>query len=104
MARPCYALVATMATGKAECRMAWVGKHSDALLDPTRELDVEGAVRAGKTTVCLWRELTAALDHPGIHILLARWTDSGLYGLILPLWRRICDQAGVALSWHPDEE
>lgn len=85
--------------------MVWRGKHSDALLDTTtREIDIEGAVRAGKTTVCLWREFNAAVQYPGIHILLARWTDSGVYGLLLPLWRRICEQAGVRLSWHSDEE
>lgn len=85
--------------------MRWVGKHADALLDTTtREVDIEGAVRAGKTTVCLWRELNACIKCPGIHILLARWTDSGVYGLLVPLWVRICEQAGVKLKWHADEE
>jgi hypothetical protein len=84
--------------------MHWRGRHSVALLDTTRELDVEGAIRAGKTTVCLWREFDAVQAYPGIHILLARWTDSGVYGLVLPLWRAICEQAGVVLTWHPDEE
>lgn len=84
--------------------MVWRGKHSSALLDTTtRELDIEGAVRAGKTTVCLWRELNACLAHPGIHGLLARWTDTGVYGLVLPVWRAICQQAGVRLTWHADE-
>jgi len=72
------------------------GKHAAAFQDvTTRELDIEGAVRAGKTTVCLCRELQSALRHPGIHILLARWTDSGVYGLLLPLSRHICGRAGV---------
>ena len=85
--------------------MRWVGKHSDALSDvTTREMDIEGAVRSGKTTVCLWREYNAAKDYPGIHILLARWTDSGVYGLVTPLWAHICSQAGLALKWHADEE
>lgn len=84
--------------------MVWKGKHSEALRDTTtREMDIEGAVRAGKTTVCLWRELNACLQHPGIHILLARWTDTGVDGLLKPLWRQICDNAGVKLEWHSDE-
>lgn len=83
--------------------MQWRGKHGEALQDDTHELDVEGAIRAGKTTLCLWRELNAALKYPGIHILLCRWTDKGVEGLLRPLWRRICDQAGVRLEWHPDE-
>lgn len=83
----------------------WRGKHSDALLDETtHELDIEGAIRAGKTTLCLWREFNACIKYPGIHTLLSRWTDRGVDGLIKPLWRRICAQAGTRLIWHPDEE
>lgn len=93
------------AVAPREVVMEWRGKHADALTDTsTHELDIEGAIRAGKTTVCLWRELNACLAHPGIHILLCRWTDRGVDGLLRPLWRRICDQAGVRLTWHPDEE
>jgi hypothetical protein len=84
--------------------MQWRGKHSAALLNTTRELDVEGAIRSGKTTCCLWREFNATQAYPGIHTLLARWTDSGVYGLVLPLWRHICEQAGARLKWHADEE
>jgi hypothetical protein len=94
-----------MSTATDEYRMIWKGAHSRALKDThTREMDIEGAVRAGKTTVCLWREFNAAIAHPGIHLLLARWTDSGVYGLVLPLWRRICLDTGTRLHWHGDEE
>ena len=90
-----------------ELRMKWKGVHWDALTDlTTREMDIEGALRAGKTTVCLWREYNAVAAHPGIHILLARWTDSGVYGLVVPLFTAICLQAGIDLKnrWHADEE
>lgn len=84
--------------------MRWRGAHSEALEDTsTYETCIEGAIRAGKTTVCLWREYNAAVAHPGIHILLARWTDDGVFGLVAPLWRRICEAAGVPLAWHSDE-
>jgi hypothetical protein len=84
--------------------MRWAGKHWDALQDTTtREMDVEGAVRAGKTTVCLWREFNAAVTYPGIHILLVRWTDAMCDGLIKPLFRSICTQAGVQLEWHGED-
>jgi hypothetical protein len=33
--------------------MRWKGKHSTALLETAREVDIEGAIRAGKTTCCL---------------------------------------------------
>ena len=85
--------------------MRWRGVQSHVLQDTTtRERDVEGAIRAGKTTVCLWSEFNAVMEHPGIYTLLARWTDGGVYGLVLPLWRRICLDMGVSLKWHPDEE
>ena len=85
--------------------MLWRGKHADALRDETtRELDIEGAVRAGKTTLCLRRELRASQKYPGIFTLLARWTDSGVYGLTVPLWVRMCEAAGIKLTWHADEE
>jgi hypothetical protein len=69
-------------------------------------MDVEGALRAGKTTLCLWREYNAVASTPGIYILLARWTDSGVYGLVVPLFTAICEQAGIDLKgrWHADEE
>ncbi len=85
--------------------MRWRGRHSEALQDVTTyETCIEGAIRAGKTTVCLWREFNAALANPGIHTMIARWTDDGLFGLVAPLWRRICADANVKLDWHSDEK
>ena len=46
-------------------RMTWRGKQSAVLLRRAREVDVEGAIRAGKTTVCLWKEHEAARTYPG---------------------------------------
>ena len=91
-------------TDPAELRMAFWGTHADAFPETTRELDIEGAIRSGKTTLCLMRELRACIDNPGIFILLARWTDSGVYGLVTPLWVRLCEQASITLAWHSDEE
>lgn len=87
-----------------EHRMVFWGKHAEAYGDTTRELDIEGAIRSGKTTLCLRRELEACQNHDGIFILLARWTDSGVYGLLVPLWVRMCEEAGIKLKWHSDEE
>src|SRR5688572_3216912 len=85
--------------------MRWRGAHSAALQDTTTyETCIEGAIRAGKTTVCLWREFNAVMAHPGIHTMIARWTDDGLFGLVAPLWRRICQDANVKLTWHSDEK
>lgn len=84
-------------------RMTWRGKQSAVLLERAREVDVEGAIRAGKTTVCLWKEHEAARTYPGIPILLARWTDEAVHGLIAPLWVKICALAGDAQTWNSKE-
>ena len=83
--------------------MTWRGKQSAVLLERAREVDVEGAIRAGKTTVCLWKEHEAARTYPGIPILLARWTDEAVHGLIAPLWVKICALAGDPQTWNSKE-
>jgi hypothetical protein len=90
--------------GREGLALTFKGKHAKAFPDTTREIDVEGAIRSGKTTLCLARELVACLQQPGIHTLLCRWTDSGVYGLIVPLWVKLCQEANVPLKWHADEE
>lgn len=84
-------------------RMRWKGKQSDAFKDTARELDIEGAVRASKTTICLWREHEACRRFPGIPIMLARWTEDAVYGLIVPLWNQICERAGDPQQWDAKE-
>lgn len=83
-----------------ECRMIWRGKQSDALLEATEALDVEGAFRASKTTICLWKEYNALKAHPGIHTILARWTDDATMGLLRPVWRHVLDLAGERVAWN----
>lgn len=83
--------------------MQWRGKQSAVLLEDAREVAVEGAIRAGKTTVCLWKEHAAARKYPGIPIMLARWTDEAVHGLIAPLWAQICEQCGDRQTWNSKE-
>ena len=87
----------------AEHRMVWHGTQVEALTDETRELDLEGALRSSKTTLCLRRELKAAVRSPGIHILLSRWTEDATHGILKPVWRAMCQAAGVSvpgLDWY----
>lgn len=67
-------------------------------------VDLEGAVRAGKTTPLVAKVLNYCIDFPGIHCALTRWTQDGLDAQLKPRWRDWCRQNGVALKWHPDEE
>src|SRR5678816_2210083 len=85
------------------CVMRWQGKQSDVLQSTVREIDVEGAIRAGKTTVCLWKMHELARKYPGIHIMLARWTDDAVFGLVVPLWNAICEEAGDYQEWNSKE-
>src|SRR5262245_47824092 len=71
----------------------WRGKQWDALHDTTHALDIEGALRASKTTIALWKELNAMLDQPGIHTILARWTEDATQSVLKPIWRAILAQA-----------
>lgn len=80
--------------------MRWRGKQSEALLDETEALDIEGAFRASKTTICLWKEFNALKDHAGLNTLISRWTDDATYGLLRPVWNRILTDAGEATHWN----
>src|SRR4030095_1999045 len=81
----------------------WRGKQWDALIDPTHALDIEGALRASKTTIGLWKEITALIAYPGIHTLLARWTEDATQSVLKPIWRTILQQAGLRARWNPLE-
>ena len=84
--------------------MAWYGKQVEALLDETPALDVEGAFRASKTTICLWKEFNALQRQPGIHTILCRWTEDATQGILKPIWRRLLADAGISYDWHGDEQ
>jgi hypothetical protein len=83
--------------------MRWRGKQWDALQDATHALDIEGALRASKTTICLWKELNALVAHPGIHTMLARWTEDATQSILKPIWRTILSAAGLTVKWNPLE-
>jgi hypothetical protein len=76
--------------------------QAEADADPY--VDLEGAVRAGKTTPLCAKILGYCVDWPGIHCALTRWTQDGLDAQLKPRWRDWCRENGVALRWHADEE
>ena len=83
--------------------MRWRGKQWEALQDPTHALDVEGALRASKTTIALWKELNALLAAPGLHTILCRWTEDATQSILKPIWRAVLQQAGITPRWNPLE-
>src|SRR5262245_45788506 len=86
-----------------EVRMRWGPKQYAGLVDATTALDVEGALRSGKTTMALWKELNAMLAAPGLHTILSRWTEDATHAILKPIWRAILEQAGVAAAWNGEE-
>ena len=86
-----------------EHRVIWRGKQSDALLDETEALDVEGAFRASKTTICLWKEYNACKAYPGIHTSLWRWTDDATDAILRPVWNKILMEADERAIWDGTE-
>jgi hypothetical protein len=79
------------------------GTQWEAFIDATPALNVEGALRSGKTTLALHKELAALVAHPGLHTLLARWTEDATQSVLKPIWRGILSQAGLRVRWHPLE-
>jgi hypothetical protein len=87
----------------SEARIAFYGTAARVFHDTSRQIDVEGAVRSGKTTMCLVKVLASCQAHPGIHWLICRFSDDDTHKLLKPLWRSICLRAGVALTWNSEE-
>ena len=79
------------------------GTHAKVFRDTTRELDVEGALRAGKTRLCLEKIRYYATNFPGIHCFIARWSGDGIE-ILKAQWEAVCAMTGVALRWNAREE
>lgn len=87
----------------SESRTIFYGEHARFFRDDTREIDVEGALRAGKTRVCLEKIKHYAVSYPGIHCFIARWAGDGIE-ILKAQWEAVCALAGVALRWNAKEE
>ncbi len=87
----------------SEARIAFYGTASKVFHETARQVDVEGAVRSGKTTVCLTKVLASCQTHPGIFWLICRFSDDDTHKLLKPLWRTIALKAGIVLQWNAEE-
>jgi hypothetical protein len=84
--------------------MVWRGPIVGFMRDETRLLDIEGAIRSGKTTACLWKVHGKLIDHPGMFAYICRYTDGDTDSKLKPPWREICYVAGTPCKWNPDEQ
>jgi len=71
---------------------------------PIEWIDLEGAIRAGKSTPAAMKLAIYGCDFPGIHMAASRWSQDGLDAQIKPLWRDTARALGLQLKWHPHEE
>lgn len=85
-------------------RMVWHGPVAEFFSDQTEQIDLEGAIRSGKTTVALWKVLTSCLEHPGIHWLICRYSDGDTASKLRPVFEAICVQAGVPFVWKAQQK
>lgn len=88
----------------SESRTRFYGTHVRAFRDTSLEIDIEGAVRSGKTTLCLEKILDSCQRYPGIHWMMSRWSDGDTHAQLKPVWREVCANAGVQCAWRSDEQ
>lgn len=88
-----------------EIRIKWNGPQARAMQSDTLYLDLEGAIRAGKTTVGVWKVITALANNPGMHALLCRWTGDSLDAQLKPRFWELCPpELLTAKPWNGSEE
>lgn len=87
-----------------ELHVEWRGKLSQAFKDTSLYLDIEGAIRSGKTTLALWKVHRYVTQYPGLHAMVSRWSEENLYTLVRPIWReKICQPSGTRIEWDARE-
>lgn len=87
----------------SEHRLRFYGAHARFFHDEAREIDAEGAVRAGKTWCGLMKVIHSCITRPGIHWMISRWSDGDTTEQLKPTFVALCDMAGLSIEWHADE-
>jgi hypothetical protein len=91
-----------MATERVVTRK-WNLPLSQFLKSTVTYVDLEGAVRACKTTGLVWKIINYAQEHPGIKMLLTRWTQDGLDMQLRPKFYEECPPELLG-KWNSKEE
>jgi len=68
----------------------WNRPQSEFMKATERFICFEGAVRSGKSTPLVWKLINYAIEHPGIRMLLTRWTQDALDAVLKPLLYQEC--------------
>lgn len=80
--------------------LEFIGVHAEFLADDTPEIDLEGSLSCGKTTVALWKELLALEKYPGIWSLIGRWVDDQVKTLLRPAFEQLARIKCVSMKWN----
>lgn len=68
-----------------------------------RYVDLEGAIRTGKSTVAVLRVITQARHHPGMQWMMSRWTDRSTKSQLRPLFLHLCPAKFLG-PWNAQEQ
>jgi hypothetical protein len=91
-------------TATTDLRIKLTPIQARALTATAPFVDLEGGIRAAKSTAANIKKHRLVTEYPGIHLLHARWTDEDTMGELVPKWRDFARQVGLQLRWHPDEQ
>ncbi len=79
------------------------GIHAEILADRTPEVDIEGSLNCGKTTLCLWMELEALRNFPGIWSFAFRYSDTDTKTKLRPAIEQLCAIRSESMKWDGTE-
>ena len=89
---------------EAPLRITWRGPVAEFLTDETEQINLEGAIRSGKTTAALRKVLRSCCKHAGIHWLICRYADGDTASKLRPVFEQLCVEAGVPYTWHAQQK
>jgi len=92
-------------TARPEIEIRWNIPQSLAIQSRTRYVDLEGAIRSGKSTPAVVKVQYRCIEEPGVHTMISRWTDDGVSMQLKPLFMEWAERIGVArlLHWNGGE-
>ncbi len=79
--------------------LEFIGVHAEFLADESPEIDLEGSLSCGKTTVALWKELEYLRRFPGIWTLMSRWVEDQVKTLLRPAFEQLANIHGSTYKW-----
>lgn len=81
--------------------LVFSGVVADFIRDTSREISIEGGVRAGKTTAALWKVRQSCADHRGIKWFVCRYSNTDTEDKLRRQWEEVIAQFdGDIPTWN----